>query len=196
MRRCDMVTPMHMILPQSFFCRDVCLVARDLLGTYLVCEKNEKRSYSLITEVEAYDGPDDLACHGSKGKTSRTDVMFGPGGYFYVYLIYGMYYMLNVVTGEEGYPAAILIRGAGEYRGPGILTRELEINKNLNATSISHASGVWIEDHGMRVRKDDVVCTPRIGVSYAGEWAQKPYRFVLTNQRIKGDRILMLSCTA
>ena len=164
-----------MILQQDFFKRPVLSVAPELLGNYLVSQNGE----GMITEVEAYDGPLDLACHGRFGRTKRTEVMFGPAGHWYVYCIYGMYWMLNIVTGDEGYPSAVLIRGVGDWKGPGILTRELEITGALNGKEATNTSGLWIEDRGSSLEKYDSIRTARIGVAYAGEWAKKPYRFLL-----------------
>ncbi|HTW96464.1 MAG TPA: DNA-3-methyladenine glycosylase, partial [Candidatus Methylomirabilis sp.] len=100
------------ILKEKFFTRPTLLVARDLLGKFLVRKIGKKEVAVMITEVEAYDGPKDLASHASRGMTDRNAIMFGAGGYFYVYLCYGMYEMLNIVTGPKNYPAAILLRGA------------------------------------------------------------------------------------
>lgn len=169
----------YRILEQSFFARPVLQVAEELIGKYLVCMMDGKKWSGMITEVEAYDGPNDKACHGYKGRTERTKVMFGEAGYWYVYLIYGMYYMLNIVTGEEGYPAAVLIRGAGEYEGPGKLTKHLGITKEKNEKKSAKKTKLWIEDRGDAIAKNQMERTPRIGVDYAAEWAKKPYRFVL-----------------
>lgn len=169
------------ILTTDFFEQKTNTVARDLLGQNL-CLKNKTGGILRlpITETEAYLGPHDLACHSSKGKTKRTEVMYGPPGTIYVYLIYGMYHMLNIVTEEIEYPSAVLIRGAGKYDGPGKLTRALGIDKNYNGLMQGKESGLWIESviTSMQSRKN-IVTTPRIGVAYAGEWAQKELRFVL-----------------
>jgi DNA-3-methyladenine glycosylase len=154
-------------------------VARELLGKYLVRRIGGDVVAAPIIETEAYVGPHDLACHGSKGRTPRTEVMFGPGGHWYVYFIYGIHWMLNAVTDDEGYPAAVLVRGAGAWSGPARLTKALAIDKRLNAQAIAPASGLWIEDRGERPRRGQVRRTPRIGVDYAGAWAAKPYRFVI-----------------
>lgn len=173
------------ILTQSFYNRPVLRVAEELLGTYLIrLYADGTCQDSMITEVESYDGEKDLACHASKGRTKRTEVMYGPAGHWYIYLCYGMYYMLNVVTGAAGYPAAVLIRGLSDALGPGILTKKLGITKELNSKSLTEASGLWIEDRGVIITKKDIMRTPRIGVSYAKEWADKPYRFVMKKYEI------------
>ena len=167
------------VLHQSFFLRPTLDVSEDLLGKYLVCRVGNEVHSSLITEVEAYDGPNDKACHAHNGKTQRTEPMFGPAGHWYVYLVYGMYWMLNIVTGEEGYPAAVLIRTVGEFDGPGKLTKEFGIDKRFNACKADEQTGLWIEDRGTIIDPARVRRTPRIGVAYAKEWADVPYRFVL-----------------
>jgi DNA-3-methyladenine glycosylase len=175
---------MSPVLKKSFFQRNAFVVARNLLGKYLVRKYRGKTTRYIITEIEVYEGFDDKASHAHRGKTARTEIMFGPGGHWYVYFIYGMYYMLNVVVGKKDYPAAILIRGVmsldGKHiNGPGKLTRELHIDKRLNTQYISPESGLWIEESNIKVPKKHIYATPRIGVQYSGElWAQKPYRFV------------------
>ena len=131
----------------------------------------------MIIETEAYDGFDDLASHAARGRTARNEIMFGKPGHWYVYLIYGMYEMLNVVTGAEGYPSGVLIRGLEGIDGPGKLTRELKVTRSLNTQSVSKESGLWIEDRGMVISPKRIRKTPRIGVAYAGKWAKKPWRF-------------------
>ena len=167
------------ILDESFFCRDTRVVARELLGKFLVCRIGKNERALMITETEAYDGPRDKASHAHRGETERNAVMFGEARTFYVYLVYSMYYMLNIVTGNNGYPAAVLIRGAGEYDGPGKLTKTLRIKRQQNGKKAKQSSGLWIEDRGVVISKQQIQKTPRIGVAYAGEWANKPYRFVL-----------------
>ena len=165
------------MMPESFFNRDVREVAESLLGAYLVRRMNGKTTKQIITEVEAYDGVHDKACHASKGRTVRTEIMFGPAGYWYVYLCYGMYDMLNIVTGPKDYPAAVLIRGVQNVNGPGKLTKALDITRALNGKKAEKRSGLWIE-WGITVPKKQIIHTPRIGVAYAGNWAKKPWRFV------------------
>ena len=167
------------VLTQSFFRRPVLKVAPNLLGKYLVRKmSNGKIVRLLITEVEAYDGPNDLANHASKGKTDRTKIMFETGGVWYVYLIYGMYHMLNVVTGDPNYPATVLIRGTKEVSGPGRLTKYLKIDKKLNGKTSAKASGLWFEESNIKIPKKDIQRLPRVGVDYAKEWVDKPWRFV------------------
>jgi DNA-3-methyladenine glycosylase len=174
----------HRILSQSYFNRSTLVVARSLLGKYLVRQNGQGRIAGKIVEVEAYVGPHDLACHASKGRTLRTDVLFGPPGISYVYLIYGMYHCLNVVTEKAEFPAAVLIRAVETDEalidGPGRLCRALDIDLSLNRLDMTAGRQLWIEDRGLRVSEDHVGTFPRIGVAYAGVWAEKLYRFRIT----------------
>lgn len=167
-------------------------VARQLLGKLLVRRAGaEPVTRRRITEVEAYHGEGDLACHASRGRTPRTEVMFAPGGVWYVYLCYGIHELLNLVTGPEGHPAAVLIRGLEGVSGPGRLTRALSIDRRLNGAPASEASGLWLEDDGFVPRPSQITATPRIGVDYAGPyWAAKKWRFVLssTSSTVKAAR--------
>lgn len=168
------------ILAKKFFERATLLVARDLLGKFLVRKKGKKEIAHMITEVEAYDGHKDKASHAHRGETARNKVMFGEAGVWYVYFVYGMYDMLNVVTGPHQYPAAILIRGVEGINGPGRLTKKLGITRRLNGKKVARAGGLWIEDRGMNLRKKNIKRSPRVGVNYAGPvWSKKPYRFIL-----------------
>ena len=154
-------------------------LARGLLGKLLVRRHADGTiTRHRITEVEAYDGEKDLACHASKGRTKRTAVMYAPGGVWYVYLCYGVHEMLNLVTGPLDYPAAILIRGVEGVSGPGRVTRHLGIDRALNGAPITAAAGLWLEDDGFAVPRKLFRKGPRIGVAYAGPvWAAKPWRF-------------------
>lgn len=167
------------ILSTSFFNRPTLIVAEELLGKYLVREIGGKKEAYMITEVEAYDGFEDKASHAWKGKTSRTEIMFGEAGKWYVYLCYGIHNMLNIVTGEKGYPAAVLIRGVKGIKGPGRITRTLDITKKENTLSATPESGLWIEDRDASILKSHIQKTPRIGIDYAAEWIDVPYRFVI-----------------
>jgi DNA-3-methyladenine glycosylase len=172
----------HKNIPASFFNRPILTVANDLIGKYLVRRINHQTIALIINEVEAYDGSDDMACHGRFGKTKRTSPMFGPAGNFYVYLIYGMHWMLNIVTGPKNYPAAILIRGTGHLSGPGRITKHLSIDDSLNSKKAHPSSDLWIQDRDLIIKSSDIITTPRIGVDYAGPiWSQAPYRFILKN---------------
>jgi DNA-3-methyladenine glycosylase len=182
----------HIILPPDFYARPALVVARELIGKTLVRKIGDSILTETITETEAYIGPQDKACHAHRGQTPRNAVMFGPGGYWYVYFIYGMHWMLNIVTNEDGFPSAVLFRAAGSLIGPGRLTRKLQIDRSLNGLPAKRASGLWIEDHGVTFPARSIHRTPRIGVAYAGEWAHKPYRFLVDGQatraRKTGDR--------
>lgn len=171
---------MGTLVERDFASKDTVGLARALLGKYLVARREGVTEAYPIIEAEAYDGPQDLACHASKGRTRRTEPMFGPSGHWYVYLCYGVHEMLNLVTGPRDYPAAILIRGLAGVSGPGRLTKRLGIDRRFNAQASSEATGLWIEDRGLAFGDEAVEATPRIGVSYAGEdWANRPYRFVV-----------------
>lgn len=165
-------------LPNKFFQHDVLQVAPELLGKILVrrfADGREKRY--AITEVEAYRGAEDLACHAAKGRTARTKVMFGEGGHVYVYLIYGMYWMLNFVTSVENNPQAVLIRGVESFSGPGKLGRELQLDKSFYGETLETSDRLWIEDAPLVT---NFQTSSRIGVDYSGEiWAGKPWRFYL-----------------
>lgn len=155
-------------------------LARWLLGKHLVrCFPDGREDARMITEVEAYDGERDQACHARAGRTKRTEVMFRPGGIWYVYLCYGIHEMLNLVVGPLDWPAAVLIRGVEGAIGPGRVTKVLAIDRGLNAASaVDAASGLWLEDRGVRVPGRIVKATPRIGVDYAGPiWTSKHWRF-------------------
>lgn len=174
---------MRKVLGKIFFEKDALNVAENLLGKYLVRKIGNKKISLKINEVEVYDGFEDKASHAHKGRTERNKVMFGEAGNWYVYLVYGMHNMLNVVTGEKDYPAAILIRGAGDISGPGKLTKFLKVDRKLNGKRASVKTGLWFEDGGEETGKKIIKRTSRIGVNYAGPvWAKKDYRFVLCKQ--------------
>jgi len=169
---------------EIFASKDTPWLARFLLGKQLVFHRGPSFIRATITEVEAYDGPHDRASHASRGITPRTRVMFGPPGFWYVYLIYGRHEMLNLVTGPAGYPAAVLFRGLDVVSGPGRLTRHLGVDRRLNGQPAASEAGLYIEDPGTSVPSDRIVSTPRIGVDYAGEeWAARPYRFLISGDR-------------
>ncbi len=177
---------MSNILTQSYFTRPTLIVARSLIGKYLIRENGSGTIVGKIVEVEAYVGAEDKACHAWKGRTARTEVLFGPSGMSYVYLIYGMYHMLNVVTEQAEFPAAVLIRAIevdGELiDGPGKLCRELGIDRSLHQVDLTAGRSIWFEDRGQRVPRNQIGTFPRIGVEYAGLWARKPWRFRLIEE--------------
>lgn len=167
-----------MRLTREFFLAPTLTVAKNLLGKTLVLDSKR----ILINETEAYLGKDDPACHAAKGLTPRTAPMFGPGGFSYVYFIYGMYHCLNFVTEPEGFPAAVLIRGGYDtesginYDGPGKLCRHLGITKlTHNNIDTVIASNFYVEDRGL---KPQFQCTPRIGIKVGTD---KLWRFITTS---------------
>ncbi len=164
-------------IPPEFFKREVLEVAPDLIGKILVRKfDNNSIQKFTITEVEAYQGRDDLACHAYKGKTKRTEVMFKEGGLVYVYLIYGLYWMLNIVTGRENDASAVLIRSVENISGPGRVGKILQLNKSYYGEDLYTSKRIWIEN---AVNKTKITTTPRIGIDYAGEpWISIPWRFV------------------
>lgn len=169
----------YKILPAEFFDRDSTLVARDLLGKILVRKIDGKIVRSRIVETESYEGFLDKASHASRGQTLRNAPMFGPARTIYVYFMYGMHFMLNIVCGKKGHPSAVLIRGIDGCVGPGRLTKKLQIDKTLNGKLLGKASGLWIEEASDTV-KLKIKKTPRIGVDYTGPvWSQKLRRFVI-----------------
>ena len=176
-------SPAGSILGREYFARPTVQVARSLIGKYLVRAIDGRILAGKIVEVEAYVGSQDKACHASKGRTQRTEVMFGQAGVAYVYLIYGMYHCLNVVTEREEFPSAVLIRAIeidGELiDGPGRLCRALEIDRGLNRADLTEGESLWFEDRGVVLRRGELGAHARIGVDYAGAWAKKLWRFRL-----------------
>ena len=183
-------------LPRSFYSRPTLDVASELLGKVLVRRIGRKSLAGKIVETEAYVGPHDLACHASKGHTPRTSVMFGPPGHAYVYMIYGFYFCLNVVTEPAGYPAAVLLRAVEPLEnvdlmvqlrnnpqketniasGPGKLCMAMSIDKRLNAEDLIGTT-MWIEDR--ELDPGPIRTSPRVGVDYAGQYRDKPWRFFI-----------------
>lgn len=167
-----------MRLGPAFFKRHTLRVARDLVGMWLVRHRGRTVRAYRIVETEAYHGPRDRASHASRGMTPRTQVMFGPPGHTYVYLVYGMHHCLNFSTMPAGFPAAVLIRAVvhPQGNGPGRVCRLLGITRRQNALAPDNGQ-LWIEDRG--TRPGHVVASPRIGVAYAGAWSRKRWRFTL-----------------
>jgi DNA-3-methyladenine glycosylase len=165
-------------LSDNFYLQDAVTVAQKLLGKILVHVLDDGIEYRYrITETEAYLGEDDQACHASKGRTGRTEIMYSNGGHIYVYLIYGMYWMLNIVTGIRDYPQAVLIRGIDNIFGPGNVGRKLKIDKTFYGENLLISKRIWIED---APDETDFCTTARVGIDYAGEeWKTKPWRFTI-----------------
>ena len=169
-------------LPRAFYDRDTVEVARELLGKLLIHASDGVERIGRIVEVEAYLGPHDLAAHSARGLTARTRVMFGPPGHAYIYLIYGMYYCMNVVTQAEGTASAVLLRALepvanldGRTQGPGLLCRAMKIDRQLNGHDLlSEDFHIASDDAARRI---SIVKRPRIGVDYAGQWARRLLRF-------------------
>ncbi len=179
------------LLSREFYDRPTLKVAKDLLGKMLIRQTPNGIITTRIVDVEAYVGPKDKACHASKGRTKRTETLFGQPGFTYVYLIYGMYHCLNFVTEREEFPAAILIRGLETFTeddvplrhrridGPGRVCRFLGVDRTHNGLDATLGTTLWIEDRGLPVSRKQIQALPRIGVAYAGEWAKKLWRFCL-----------------
>jgi len=170
-------------LPHAFFQRGTLAIARTLIGMHLVHDDGRTRRAGRIVETEAYLGPRDLAAHSSRGRTPRTEVMFGAPGHAYVYFIYGFWNCLNVVTGARGVPHAVLLRALEPLAGlteptwgPGLLCRALQIDRTLNGADL-RGEVLWLERPPPKAPTARIVRSTRIGVDYAGEWAQRPWRF-------------------
>ena len=167
-----------MILQKEYFSAPATELAPKLLGKYLCRKIEDKIVKYRISETECYFGEEDSACHAHKGRTARTDIMYKQGGNAYVYLCYGIHNLLNITTGEEGHPEAVLIRGVGNIIGPGRVTKALSVTRELNTKPLSIESGLWIEDDGAEViyRTDK-----RVGIDYAAPVDRdRPWRYILT----------------
>jgi DNA-3-methyladenine glycosylase len=171
-------------LAREFYDRDTRVVARELLGKYLVRAANGVERIGRIVEVEAYLGPHDRAAHSSRGLTKRTAVMFGPPGHAYVYMIYGMYSCMNVVTEREGHASAVLLRAiepiqnvTEKTKGPGLLCKAMGIDRKLNGHDLLSDDFYVVSDDSHP--NFTIVKRPRIGVDYAGHWAKRHLRFYI-----------------
>jgi len=175
------------ILGAAWLARPTLLVAEELIGKVLARKLPTGVWRYRITEAEAYCGIKDLACHASHGKTKHTEVMFGPAGRVYVYLIYGMYHCLNLVTANPEEAEAVLIRSveplfttSQKPIGPGRLCRELSIGSELNGLKLGRENNLWLEDDGYKIKPGDISKSARRGIDYAKDYASKPWRFYLT----------------
>ena len=163
----------------DFFALDALEVAPRLLGQTLVrCFPDGSLARFTISEVEVYRGEEDLGCHAAKGRTPRTEVMYHRGGLVYVYLIYGMYWLLNIVTGPADHPQAILIRSCREVSGPGRLGRALLLDKSFYGESLLTSQRLWVE-LDPHLPPQPYITSPRIGIDYAGQhWGSIHWRYV------------------
>ncbi len=190
-------------LLREFYVRpSVVQIAKDLLGKYLLTRLEDTATGGMIVETEAYAGPEDRASHAyNSRRTSRTEIMFHEGGVTYVYLCYGIHHLFNIVTNVEGIPHAVLIRALEPTDGvelmlhrrnmkevspklsggPGTLTQALGIKTTHTQTDLTDEQ-IWLEDRGFLVPEDEIIAGPRVGVSYAGEDAENPWRFQLKNR--------------
>ena len=166
-----------MKLTEAFFRRDVLTVAPELVGK-MICRRlpDGQVLRGMITETEAYRGQEDLACHARMGRTLRNAPMFGPGGFTYVYLIYGIHWLLNVVTGDENDPQAVLIRALEKpWDGPGKWTKAFRVTGALNGICLADSRELWLEEG----EEKEIITAPRVGIDYAGEpWKSIPWRFI------------------
>lgn len=169
-------------LDAAFFHRDCLEVAPDLVGKILVRKLPDGTILrERIAETEAYRGTEDLACHASKGRTPRTEMLYRESGLIYVYLCYGMHYLMNVITGEAEQPQGVLLRAGIIHNGPARLTKFLQVDKAFNGASFLTSEELWIEDDGTPCTHHTDV---RVGIDYAGEiWKNKPWRFVLDTEK-------------
>lgn len=168
-------------ISRHFYNQKTLKVAKELLGKFLIHKIGRQKLVGMITETEAYCGPNDLASHASRGRTPRTEIMFGEAGHAYIYLIYGMYYCFNIVTERKNYPAAVLIRGVKAkeaINGPGKVCQYLKIDKKLNGADLT-GSKLWVEDRGVQIKKSAIKRGKRIGVDYAGRYKDKKWRFYI-----------------
>jgi len=169
-----------MKLKEDFFHRDCLEVAPDLIGKVLVRVLDDASEIRVrITETESYRGEEDTACHASKGRTPRTEILYGDSGKIYVYLCYGIHWLMNVVTGENEFPQAVLFRCGERFNGPAKLTKALEIDKSFNGESFIENERIWIEDDGYVAK---IKTAPRVGINYATEeYRVKQWRFIDKN---------------
>lgn len=166
-----------MILTEEFFHRDALVVAPELVGKIIVRRLNDGTIIrERIAEVEVYRGEEDKACHASKGRTKRTEILYSESGLIYVYLCYGIHWLMNVITGEKEQPQGILIRCGDVHNGPAKLTKYLQIDGSFNGEKICGNDRIWIEDDGF---SPEIKTAPRVGIDYAGDyWRDIKWRYI------------------
>lgn len=169
-------------LSYEFFHRDALTVASELAGKILARKLPDGTVMRIrITETEAYCGEEDKGCHASKGRTPRTELLYGKAGIIYIYLCYGIHWLMNVITGEEGHPEGVLLRAGEGFNGPAKLTKAIGADKRFNGLSICDNEEIWLEDDG---EEFEITTAPRVGIDYAGdEWKNKPWRFITEQRR-------------
>jgi len=182
-----------MRLRRAFFLQPTLKVAKELLGTYIIHKAGERKIIGKIVETEAYLGPDDRASHAfGYRRTPRNRAEYMIGGHIYIYLVYGMYWQLNISTGKEGKPECVLIRALEPIsnpkryplntkrfsitNGPGKLCNYLKLDKRHYGLDVCTSPEIWLKE-GEKVKPKDIVVSRRIGIDYAGSWALKPWRF-------------------
>ncbi len=165
-------------LLREFYTRPTLLVAKDLLGKYIVRRINNKEIIGQIIETEVYIGPKDKASHAYLGKkTKRNQAEFFIGGHIYIYLVYGMYWQLNIVTEKAGKPECILVRALDLADGPGKVCRYLKLDKSFYGEDLTKSKRIWLEDRGVKVKPSQILATSRIGIDYAGPyWSRRKWR--------------------
>lgn len=173
---------MNKRLEYDFFHRDKLIVARELAGKIVARKLPSGEIIRVrITETEAYGGEEDKACHASKGRTPRTELLYGRAGIIYVYLCYGIHWLMNIITGDEGAPQGVLLRAGENLNGPAKLTKAIGVDKHFNGLSIIDNEEIWIEDDG---EVFEITTAPRVGIDYAGEeWKNKPWRFIASEKQ-------------
>jgi len=166
---------------RDFYTRDVLDIAGEIMGKSLIVRQKDGAYKQAITEVEIYRGTEDKGSHVSRGRTKRNEIMFDQGGLLYVYLVYGMHWMLNIVTGTIEEPQALLIRGLEKINGPGRLTKALGIDRSFHGEDLVTSRRIWVEDTPVNNR--EIIQKPRVGIDYAGDyWKNKPWRYILKSE--------------
>jgi len=178
-------------LTRQFYTGPTLKVAKELLGKYIVRKVGKKKLGGMVIETEAYIGPKDKASHAYGGKiTPRNKAEYFIGGHIYIYLVYGMYWQLNISTSKEGKPECVLIRALDSKlgnlaSGPGKLCRYLKLDKSFYGEDLTKSKRIWLEDRGVRIRHSQIIATKRVGIDYAGPyWANKKWRFLFENDKI------------